>query len=433
MGLRGPVEVRQAPASRRPSVLAKPGLQLAAGVVAMVAIANLQYGWTFFVGPLHRAFGWGPAAIQVAFTLFVLAETWLVPVEGYLVDRFGPRPMVAAGGLLVGSAWVLNAAADWLPLLYLGNALAGVGAGIVYGASIGSALKWFPRRRGLAAGVTAAAFGAGSALTVLPIIHVIEADGYRAAFLWFGLGQGAVVVLCALVLRLPPGVVPARPGHAPAPQRERDCRWPEVVRAPVFWLMYAMMTLVTTGGLMTVAQLEPIARHYGVADAPLSLLGYTFTALVLASALDRVLNGLTRPLFGWISDHVGRENTMFLAFALEGAALLLLLGFAGDPLLFVVLTGLTFFAWGEIYSLFPALCADLFGRRFATTNYGLLYTAKGTAALLVPLGSVLAAVCGSWEPVFLAAAAFNWLTAALALVALKPLARRWREATADRA
>jgi OFA family oxalate/formate antiporter-like MFS transporter len=408
-------------ASRPRLLLVNPWLQLAAGVLAMVAIANFQYGWTFFVHPLHQAFGWSEAAIQVAFTLFVLAETWLVPVEGYLADRFGPGRLVAVGAVLAACAWMLNSVADSLTLLYLGNSLAGVGAGIVYGASIGNALKWFSHRRGLAAGVTAAAFGVGSVVTVLPIVQVIDTAGYRAAFLWFGLGQGACVLLASLVLRAPAELVETEQTLT------RDCHWLEVVKAPVFWLMYAMMTLVTTGGLMTIAQLEPIARHYGVAEAPVELIGYTFTALVTASALDRLLNGLTRPLFGWISDYLGRENTMGLAFGLEAAALVLLLYFADRPLLFVLLTGLTLFAWGEIYSLFPALCGDLFGRKFATTNYGLLYTAKGTAALLVPLGSVLVEECGSWGPVFLIAAVFNALTAILALTALKPLARHWRQ------
>jgi OFA family oxalate/formate antiporter-like MFS transporter len=407
----------------RTSLLHNAWLQLATGVLGMVAITNLQYGWTFFVAPLQESFGWTRAAIQVAFTLFVVAETWLVPVEGYFVDRFGPRPLMVLSSLLVALGWAINSVATSLSLLYLGNTLAGVGAGIVYGAAMGNALKWFAHRRGLAAGLTAAAFGAGSALTVSPIMALIANLGYQAAFLWLGLIQGAVILFCALIMRAPPAA--PTPAQA-APVARADCRWQEVVRTPLFWLMYAMFVMMTLGGLMTVAQLEPIARHYQVADRPVVLLGWTFTALALAAILDRVLNGLTRPLFGWISDYLGRENTMFVAFSLEGVALVLLLQFGHDPALFVLLTGLTFFAWGEVYSLFPALCGDLFGRKFATTNYGLLYTAKGTAALLVPLGNLLHEYYDSWRPVFLIAAVLNGLTAVLALVALKPLAARFR-------
>jgi OFA family oxalate/formate antiporter-like MFS transporter len=414
----------------------------------MVAITNLQYGWTLFVEPLREAFGWQAAAIQVAFTFFVLSETWLVPVEGYLVDRFGPCLSVGLGGILVGLAWILNSWAETLTTLYIGAVVGGIGAGVVYGASIGNALKWFPHRRGLAAGITAAAFGAGSAVTVLPINHLINTEGYRVAFFWFGLGQGLVVVVCALLMRAPvqasgsgkvegstgrnSGVPSLVPGNPPpgVHRQDSDFHWYEVARSPVFWLMYLMFTMVTTGGLMAVAQLGPMASDYGVAKTPVTLLGITAAALPFALALDRILNGLARPFFGWVSDHLGRENTMFLAFGLEGAAIVLLLRFAHIPMLFVILTGLTFFAWGEIFSLFPALCADLFGRRYVTTNYGLLYTAKGTASLLVPLGSWLQASYGSWTPVLVVAVAFDWITALLAILVLKPLARRHREARA---
>lgn len=406
--------------------LHNPWLQLATGVLGMVAITNLQYGWTFFVAPLQDAFGWRRAAIQWAFTLFVVAETWLVPFEGYLVDRWGPRPWMLLSAVLVGLGWAINSVANTLVLLYLGNTLAGIGAGIVYGASMGNALKWFPRRRGLAAGLTAAAFGAGSALTVLPIMALIRGWGYQAALLWLGLIQAAIILLCAAIMRPPRDVASPEPAAHEVTIVRADCRWQDVVQMPLFWLMYAMFVMMTLGGLMTVAQLEPIARSYEVADLPVSFLGWTFTALALAAILDRILNGVTRPLFGWISDHLGRENTMFVAFALEGVALVLLLNFGGDPQWFVLLTGLTFFAWGEVYSLFPALCGDLFGRKFATTNYGLLYTAKGTAALLVPVGNLLHEAYGSWQPVFLIAAVLNWLTAILALVALKPMAARFR-------
>jgi OFA family oxalate/formate antiporter-like MFS transporter len=395
--------------------------QLACGIVCMVMIANLQYGWTLFVAPINDKYHWGRAAIQVAFTIFVVTETWLVPVEGYLIDRFGPKLMICGSGLLVAIAWVLNAFASSLPLLYLAAAIGGIGAGVIYGGSVGNALKWFPERRGLAAGLTAAGFGAGSALTVVPIANMIASSGYEAAFLWFGLGQGLVVVLVGMLLRAPaPGEVPA-PVAPSVQQSRRDYAPSEVLVRPAFWLMYAMFVMVATGGLMATAQLAPIAKDFKIDTVPVSMLGLTLPALTFALSIDRVLNGLTRPFFGWVSDQIGRENTMFIAFLVEGIGIYALLQFAHDPLWFVVLSGLVFFAWGEIYSLFPATCTDLYGRQFATANYGMLYTAKGTAALLVPLANVLTSATGSWTACFLVAAALNIVAAVLAIAVLKPM------------
>jgi len=397
--------------------------QLIFGILCMVMIANLQYGWTLFVNPIDQKYHWGRAAIQVAFTIFVLTETWLVPIEGYLIDRFGPKIMISSSGVLVGIAWVINAYADSLFLLYLGAAIGGIGAGVIYGGSVGNALKWFPDRRGLAAGLTAAGFGAGSALTVVPIANMIQNSGYESAFLWFGIGQGIIVVLVGLLLRAPsPGEVPV-PATAVA-QTRRDYEPQEVLKSPPFWLMYAMFVMVGTGGLMAVAQLGPIAKDFKVEGIPVTLLGLTLPALQFALSIDRVLNGLTRPFFGWVSDHIGRENTMFIAFMLEGIGIYALLMYAHDPLLFVILSGLVFFAWGEIYSLFPATCTDLYGRKYATTNYGMLYTAKGTASLLVPLGNVLTNWTGNWTVVFIVAAVLNIVAAVLAIVALKAIRAR---------
>jgi OFA family oxalate/formate antiporter-like MFS transporter len=387
----------------------------------MVMIANLQYGWTLFVNPIHQKYQWGRAAIQVAFTIFVVTETWLVPLEGYLIDRFGPRVMVLGSGALVALAWVLNSVADSLPLLYAAAAIGGIGAGVIYGASVGNALKWFPDRRGLAAGLTAAGFGAGSALTVVPIANMIQTRGYEAAFLWFGIGQGVIVMLFAFLLRAPQQGEVVATATAATQQSQKDFRPAEVLKTPVFWLMYAMFVMVGTGGLMATAQLAPIARDFKIDAVPVSILGLTLPALSFALSIDRVLNGLTRPFFGWVSDIIGRENTMFMAFILEGIGIYLLLQVAHDPLWFVVLSGLVFFAWGEIYSLFPATCTDIYGRTFATTNYGMLYTAKGTAALLVPLANVLTAWTGSWTAVFVVASLLNILAAVLAIGVLKPM------------
>ena len=398
--------------------------QLIFGIICMVMIANLQYGWTLFVNPIDQKYHWGRAAIQVAFTIFVLTETWLVPVEGYLIDKFGPRVMISGSGLLVAIAWVINSVADSLFLLYLGAAVGGIGAGVIYGGSVGNALKWFPDRRGLAAGLTAAGFGAGSALTVIPIANMIQSSGYEQAFLWFGLGQGIVVILVALLLRAPePGEV-AVPAAPAVQQTRRDYGPTEVLKTAPFWVMYVMFVMVGAGGLMAIAQLAPIANDYKIAGTPVSILGLTLPALTFALTIDRVLNGLCRPFFGWVSDHIGRENTMFIAFFVEGIGIYALLYFASNPLLFVILSGVVFFAWGEIYSLFPATCTDIYGRKFATTNYGMLYTAKGTASLLVPLANVLTSATGSWHAVFYVAAILNIIAAVMALAVLRPMRRR---------
>ncbi len=386
----------------------------------MVAVANLQYGWILFVHPLHDKYGWSLASIQTAFAIFVVAETWLVPFEGWVVDRFGPKFVVAAGGLVVAAAWTLNSVADSLLLLYLGAALGGLGAGAVYGTCVGNAVRWFPDRRGLAAGLTVAGFGAGSALSIIPIQDVIATRGYESAFLWFGLAQGLIVVVTAWALRAPPhGVTVAPPSRLA--QTARDFGPLEVLRSRIFWLLYFMFILVYSGGLMATAQMAPIARDFKVADVPVNLLGLTLPALTFAITLDRVMNGVTRPFCGWISDHIGRENTLFIAFLLEGAGIWALWVYGNDPLLFVLIGGIAFFAWGETASLFPTICTDTFGTKYATTNAALLYTAKGVASLLIPLASFYVVETGSWRDVFLIAALFNVLAAFLALAVLKPL------------
>ena len=378
-------------------------MQLALGVVCMVMIANLQYGWTFFV----------------------LFETWLVPIEGWFVDKYGPRVVVLFGGLLCGIGWVINSYAASLNMFYLGQVIAGIGAGAVYGTCVGSALKWFPDKRGLAAGITAAGFGAGSAFTVAPIQWMIAENGFQAAFLYFGIGQGLVVSALAFFLMSPKkGQVPEAAVNANVIQTRRNYAPGEVARQPIFWLMYFMFVIVGAGGLMITANLKPIAADIGVDKIPVTILGVTMVAITFAATIDRVLNGLTRPFFGWVSDRIGRENTMFIAFAMEGFGIYMLYLWGHDPLWFVLLSGFVFFAWGEIYSLFPSTCTDTFGSKFAATNAGLLYTAKGTAALLVPAANYLQQSSGSWDGVFLLAAGANILASILAIAVLKPWRKR---------
>src|SRR6266852_1295735 len=367
-------------------------------ILSMVAVANFQYGWTLFVPPLQKHLKQEQALIQVTFTVFVLLETWLVPFEGWLVDRFGPRLLVMFGGVLAGLGWVGSGKAESLTALYLSYALAGVGAGIVYGTAVGSALKWFPDHRGLAAGLTAAGFGAGSAFTVAPIANMINAAGYQHAFIYWGVIQGVAVVIAALFLKSPPaGWLPgtwteaARGEEVKKRQSAVDFSSGQMASTPHFWLMYVMMTMVATGGLMAVAQLNPMAVDFKVDKIPVHLLWLTMPALVFALSADRLVNGVCRPFWGWVSDHIGREKTMTMAFGLEAVAIFILIKTAHNPLMFVIFSAFTFFGWGEIFSLFPATVGDFFGRKHATANYGFLYTAKGTASVFVPIGSALAA------------------------------------------
>ena len=380
------------------SILDNRWLILLFSILSMVAVANFQYGWTLFVPPLQKHLNVDQAAVQVTFTVFVLLETWLVPFEGWLVDRFGPKLLVLIGGVLAGFGWVASGRAESLTELYLAYAFSGIGAGIVYGTAIGSALKWFPDHRGLAAGLTAAGFGAGSAFTVAPIANLINSAGYQTAFIQWGIIQGAVVVFASLFLKAPPaGWLPrgwtATTAATEIKRRQSamDFTSGQMAQTHQFWVMYLMMTLVATGGLMATAQLNPMAVDYKVSKIPVSFLFITLPALQFALSADRVLNGICRPFWGWVSDHIGREKTMALAFALEACAIFFLIKFAPNPKLFVVFSAFTFFGWGEIYSLMPAICGDFFGRKHATANYGFLYTAKGTASVFVPIGSALAA------------------------------------------
>jgi OFA family oxalate/formate antiporter-like MFS transporter len=376
---------------------------LVASIISMVAVANFQYGWTLFVLPLQRHLNQTAALISVTFTVFVLLETWLVPFEGWLVDRFGPTLLVMLGGVLAGLGWVGSGKAESLTALYLSYAVSGIGAGIVYGTAVGIALKWFPEHRGLAAGLTAAGFGAGSALTVAPIANMINppgqppGSGYQHTFIVWGIIQGLVVVVAALFLKAPPeGWLPKTwrtVGSQEVRTRQAAVSFTsgQMAATPHFWLMYLMMAMVATGGLMATAQLAPMAHDFGVDRVPVKLLLWTVPALTFALQADRVINGLCRPFWGWVSDHIGREKTMTMAFGLEAVAIFALLRFAHNPLLFVLFSAFTFFGWAEIFSLFPALCGDFFGRKYATANYGFLYTAKGTSSMFVPVGAALAA------------------------------------------
>jgi OFA family oxalate/formate antiporter-like MFS transporter len=399
-------------------------LNLVFCIICMVMIANLQYGWTLFVNPINKAHGWSIASIQVAFAIFIALETWLTPVEGWIVDMLGaqrgPKLMVAFGGITVAIGWVINGYADSLSLLYLGAIISGIGGGAIYATCVGMAVKWFPDRRGLAVGLTAAGYGAGSAISVIPIREVIAAYDYQTAFIWFGLIQGGVTFVLAWFLRGPePGELTGPPSKVA--QSTRSFTPKEVLMTPVFWLLYIMFVMVSASGLMATAQIAPIARDFNVGN---TILFAGASTLTVALIVDNLCNGGARPLFGWVSDNIGREYTMAIAFGLGAVAYWLLGSLGATPWFFVVFAALIFLTWGEIFSLFPSTCTDTFGAKFATVNLSLLYTAKGTSAFLVPLANVIKSYTGTWHAVFVVTALMNIVVVALALFVLKPMRAR---------
>jgi OFA family oxalate/formate antiporter-like MFS transporter len=410
------------------SSLANPWVQLILGVICMASVANLQYGWTLFVNPIDAKYHWGRSAIQVAFTIFVLIETWLVPVEGYLVDKFGPKWVVLGGGILVALAWILNSTASSLTVLYFAAAIGGVGTGCVYGTCVGNALKWFPGRRGLAAGITASGFGAGAALTIVPILKMINSSGYEQAFLFFGLLQGGIVFVVAWMLVAPPAQLVA--AKVKPNQTARGYTPAEVLRSPCFYVLYLMFVLIASGGLTMAASVAPIAKDFKIDKVSVDLFGFTMATLAFALSLQRIFDGVGRPFFGWLSDQIGREYTMAIAFLIGAAALYTLSQSGSNPVVFVLVTALYFGVYGEIFSLFPATQGDTFGSKYAAANAGMLYTAKGAGALLVPVAAGLSKAHG-WSTVFTLAMTFNVIAAILALFVLKPMRARHFARSAD--
>jgi MFS transporter, OFA family, oxalate/formate antiporter len=412
-----------------PSRIVNRWAQLIAGIVAMMAIANLQYAWTLFTKPIQAHLGVSLVAVQWTFTLFVALETWLVPFEGYLVDKIGPRFMLGIGAFMVGAGWIGSGYAETINSLYFWYGVGGIGAGVVYGGAIGNALKWFPDHRGLCVGLTAGAFGIGTATTIAPIADMLKISGYQHTFVFWGTVQGIVVLASSLFLARPPV------GWTPPNWKEKEVKIRAKINTspvemtplqmlcqPSFYIIYAMMVMLAFGGLVVTAQLNPMASSYHV-DKVVVVFG--MTALVLAITVDRLLNGLTRPFWGWVSDHIGRENAIFASFILEAIAVFALLQLISHPVWFVALSGLCFFAWGNIFSLFPSITGDLYGNKWATTNYGVVYTAKGVAAAFAGPGAAwLFAKTGSWTKVFWAMIVCDLVAAFMALLWLKPLAKR---------
>jgi OFA family oxalate/formate antiporter-like MFS transporter len=412
-----------------PSRIPNRWIQLCAGIVAMMAVANLQYAWTLFTKPIQAHLHVSLDKVQWTIVLFVALETWLVPFEGFLVDRIGPRFMLGFGAILAGLGWIGSGYAESLRSLYFWYGMGGVGAGAVYGGTIGNALKWFPDRRGLCVGLTAGAFGIGTATTIAPVAEMIKTSGYQHTFIVWGIIQGFVVLFASLFLARPPvGWTPPNWKENEAKIKARvktsaaDMTPLQMLQQPSFYVIYLMMTMLAFGGIVVTVQLNPMASSYHV-DKVIVLWG--MTALVLAITVDRILNGLTRPFWGWVSDNIGRENAIFISFILEAIAVYALLQLIGHPIWFVVLSGLCFFAWGNIYSLFPSITGDLYGSKWATTNYGIVYTAKGLATLFAAPGAAwLFERTGSWTKVFWAMIICDVIAAFMALLWLKPLAAK---------
>jgi MFS transporter, OFA family, oxalate/formate antiporter len=396
--------------------------QLVLGLIAMMAISSPQYVWTLFTGPLNQKLGTTLAELQWTFSLLIILQTWCSPLQAYLVDRFGPRLLISVGALLSGGGWVLSSYVNSIWALYLTyGVICGFGTGIIYVGIIGLMVRWFPDRRGLATGLAAAGYGFGAIFTSFPIDSMIKSAGYAHTLVVWGIIQGAIGIVAAQWLRVPPeGWRPE--GYSPAAastmQARRSYSPKEMLQNPIFWLLFVMMSMMSTSGLMVVSNVGPFANEYKVAQA--LVLG--MAALPLSLTLSRFTNGLTRPFFGWVSDHIGRELTMFIAFSLECVAILVLFAFIDRPALFVVLTGLVFFGWGEIFSLFPATLTDTFGPKYAATNYGFLYIAQGVGSILGgPAAAYIKQMTGSWSAVFLIVAALDIITAVLAITALRSM------------
>jgi len=412
-------------AEARGSTTSTRWIQLVLGLIAMMAISSPQYVWTLFTGPLNQKLGTTLAELQFTFSLLIILQTFFSPFQAFLVDRFGPKLLISIGAIMSGGSWVLAAQASSLTALYVTyGVIGGFGTGIIYVGIIGLMVRWFPDRRGLATGLAAAGYGFGAIFTSFPIDSMIKSSGYAHTLVVWGIIQGLIGIIAAQWLRVPPeGWVPE--GYTPAAsstiQAKRSYTPQEMLRSPTFWLLFVMMSMMSTSGLMVVSNVGPFAKEFKVAD----VLVFGMAALPLSLTLSRFTNGLTRPFFGWVSDQIGREMTMFIAFSLECAAILVLFAFIDRPALFVVLTGLVFFGWGEIFSLFPSTLTDTFGPKYAATNYGFLYIAQGVGSILGgPAAAYIKQATGSWTSVFIIVAILDLVTALLAITALRALRTR---------
>jgi len=398
-------------------------MQLALGLVCMMSISSPQYVWTLFTKPLAAKLGAGLPELQVTFSVLVFLQAFFSPFQGALIERFGARTLISIGTVMAGLSWTLASYAHSTTGLYLTyGALGGLGTGTVYVGVIGLVVSWFPDRRGFAAGMAAAGYGMGAIVTTFPIAASLQSRGLEPTLWLYGIVFAVVGFVASQGLRRAPAAAAAashRGGEESAPGELRPS---QVLKTPVFWLMFLMMTMMATSGLMVTSQMATFAADFGITKTVV----FGLAALPLALTLDRFTNGLTRPLFGYISDRIGREPTMFIAFALEAGAMTLWLALRGDPMLFVLLSGVVFLGWGEIFSLFPSTLTDTFGATHATANYGWLYLSFGIGAVFGgPLAALLHQHTGSWLPVFASAIALDLASALLALFVLKPVRARF--------
>ena len=397
-------------------------LQLGLGLVCMMAISSPQYVWTLMTRPLAAKLGIALPELQVTFSLLIILQTFFSPFQGKLIDRFGPRMLISIGTVMSGLSWVLASQVHSAPMLYLTyGVVGGLGTGIVYVGVVGLMVRWFPAQRGFAAGAVAAGYGMGAIVTTFPIASSLQARGIDATLWIFGIAFAIVGLLASQGLRVPPSHEAAAASSSGSTSVV-NLRPSQTLKTPIFWLMFAMMTMMSTSGLMVTSQMATFAADFGVTK----VLVFGMAALPLALTIDRFTNGLTRPLFGWVSDRVGRENTMFFAFALEGVAMALWLLTRDNAVLFVLLSGVVFFGWGEIFSLFPSTLTDTFGTRHATENYGWLYISQGIGSIFGgPLAALMHQHAGSWVPVFATAITLDIVTALLAIAVLKPMRSRF--------
>ena len=396
----------------------------------MMSISSPQYVWTLFTKPLSAQLGVSLSQLQITFSVLIVLQTFFSPFQGNLIDRFGARRLIGIGVVLSGLSWVLASGASSIGMLYLTYGLVGaLGTGIVYVGVVGQMVRWFPDRRGFAVGMVAAGYGMGAIITTFPIAKSLASQGVATTLWQFGVAFAVIGFVASLALRSPATEdIPEASAHHHS--HSNDLAPKQMLREPLFWIMFCMMTMMSTSGLMVTSQMASFSRDFGVAD----VLVFGLAALPLALTIDRLTNGLTRPFFGWISDRYGRENTMFFAFLLEGIAMSCWLITRDNAVLFVLLSGIVFFGWGEIFSLFPSTLTDTFGTRHATANYGWLYISQGIGSILGgPLAALMHEKTGSWVPVFGTAITLDITTALLALLVLKPWRRRYLRAASGAA
>ena len=396
-------------------------VQLALGVICMMSISSPQYVWALFTKPIMGQLGVTLTELQITFSILIVLQTFFSPFQGYLVDKFGPRLLLSIGTILTGASWVLSANLTTVSNLYLTyGVLGGLGTGIVYIGVVGLMVRWFPNNRGFAVGMVAAGYGIGALLTTFPISTSLTETGIQGTLTFFGYIIGAVGLLAAQGIRVPHAdraqtadqIEAAASGVAPK----------VMLKTPVFWLMFLMMSMMSTSGLMVISQMGAFAKDFGIT----STMVFGMAALPLALTIDRVTNGLTRPIFGWVSDRIGREYTMTIAFGLEAVAMFAWVMTRSDPVMFVLLSGIVFFGWGEIFSLFPSTLTDTFGQKHATTNYGFLYMAQGVGSIVgAPVAAYIHGVTESWLPVFGIMIVLDATAAILAFFVLRPMRAKY--------